>query len=185
MSALFSQLAQAYQGGELEDPAIQYSDFAVWDREKFAQDDVIRRADELKAIPGDLALAGRRKPVTTGERPGGVHHFALTVDVEGLARRLRATPFVVLFAAFQAVLRRWTERDEFLVGVIMANRTHPATDDLIGFFVNTVPLRCGVRSGSTFRDLCGEVRAESYRALTYPQDGATARPVLWCPRSPR
>ncbi|WP_160096592.1 non-ribosomal peptide synthetase [Kibdelosporangium aridum] len=167
MSALFSQLAQAYRGGELEDPAIQYGDFAVWDREKFAQDDVIRRADELKAIPGDLALAGRRKPVTAGERPGAVHHFALTVDVEGLARRLRATPFVVLFAAFQAVLRRWTERDEFLVGVVMANRTHPAADDLIGFFVNTVPLRCAVRSGSTFRDLCGEVRAESYRALTY------------------
>lgn len=181
LAPLFEDLDRAYaaavagQAPDLAEPPVQYADFAVWDREVFAApgvaDLVAERVAELGKVPGDLALAGRVSTAAGAVRRGG--EFVLPLGeavwsgVLDLAKSSRATPFVVAFAAYQTVLRRWTGRDDFLVGTVTANRPHSSVENLVGFFVNTVPLRCSPRAGQTFAELCKLSKVESFNSLTY------------------
>src|SRR5205814_10675582 len=68
-------------------------------------------------------------------------------------------------------------RDEFLLGAVAANRPLAELEGLVGFFVNTVPLRCRLRPDWSFADLCTRARAEAYRSLSLqriPFDQLTA-----------
>jgi amino acid adenylation domain-containing protein len=177
LGPLFTDLAAAYaaaRAGRAPDLApmpVRYQDFAVRDRATDHAAALAGRVAQLTELDGDLALAGRRGGRATGDRPGAEHRFTIPADtwarVGQFAAELRATPFVVVFAAFQAVLKRWTERDEFVLGTISANRTDPEFEDVVGFFVNTVPLRCRVPDGVSFRALCAATRREAFGALTH------------------
>ncbi|MFJ8677151.1 condensation domain-containing protein [Streptomyces sp. NPDC093589] len=183
LGALYEDLAEAYGqalgGGTPQLPRLpfQYADFAEWDREISAlpamTERVGARLAQLQNASGDLALGNcpPRRHVPEGDRRGAQHLFTvsgeLSRSVEELATSLRATPFVVLFAAFQAVVQRWTGREEFLLGTVAANRAHPAVEELIGFFVNTVPLVCRPEADRSFAQLCTEVRGEAFRSLSH------------------
>ncbi|HUQ61464.1 condensation domain-containing protein [Lentzea sp.] len=186
LPALFDDLGTAYDAEvagrrpELGELPVQYADFAVWDRAGLDDQLLARRAAELAEVPTGLKLGGAR-PVPAGFHSGEQHRFtvpAATWEAVGeLARRLRATPFVVLLAAWSEVVGRWSARDEFLIGAVTANRTHPAVEDLVGFFVNTVPLRCTTRP-PTFAQRCAELRREAFGSMTYqriPFDQLVAR----------
>ncbi len=180
LAPLFEDLAAAYEAAldgrapALPELPVQYADFATWDRAAgetpAARRALDRRLEQLLAVPGGLELATAR-PRATAAAHGAEHAFAvpaeLVTSTEGLAASLRCTPFVLLLAAFQAVLARWTGRDEFLVGTVAADRPHPAAEPLVGFFVNTVPLRCAPRPELNFSELCLQVRDEAFAALTH------------------
>jgi hypothetical protein len=183
LAALFDDLAQAYDlalaGADprLPELPVQYVDFAEWELALLAGPEAERqlreRVEALLAVPRGLELGTGRQQArgAEGARPGVQHALPLPAGlwerVAALARTLRVTPFVVLLSAFQVVLQRWSGREEFLVGAVMANRSHPDLEQLVGFFVNTVPLRCRVRPELSFRGLCEQVRVEAFRALTY------------------
>ncbi|QHC22565.1 condensation domain-containing protein [Streptomyces sp. GS7] len=183
LGALYEDLAAAYGqalgGGvpRLPELPLQYTDFAEWDREVSAPSATAERVGarlaQLRGASGDLALGScpPRPQVPEGDRRGAQHLFTvpgeLSTAAEELAAELRATPFVVLFAAFQAVVQRWTGREEFLLGTVAANRAHPAVEGLIGFFVNTVPLVCRPEPDRPFARLCTEVRGEAFRSLSH------------------
>ncbi|MFD0372183.1 condensation domain-containing protein [Streptomyces sp. NPDC059071] len=193
LAPLFDDLARAYEAAAAGDPAelpalpTRYADFAALERG--AEDDpaAVRSLDErvaelLRVAPG-LRLAGRadRPAAPDGSRPGAQHTLTVPPPVRagiaGLARSLRVTPYVVLTAAVQAVLRRWSGRSDFLLGTMTANRDHPGLEEAVGFFVNNVPLRCRVDTAGSFRDLCAATRKEAFRSLSYqrvPFDRLTA-----------
>jgi hypothetical protein len=194
LETLFEDLALAYGAAvegalpELPELPLQYADFAVWDRETFATAEMDRRLSdrlaELLPASSTLGLAGHRLPAPTpeGAASGAEHVLSIPTRtwsrVHGLAATLRATPFVVLLSAFEVALQRWSGRDEFLVGAVSANRPRVELEGLVGFFVNTVPVRCRLRPEWSFADLCTRVRAEAFRVLTHqriPFDQLTAR----------
>jgi amino acid adenylation domain-containing protein len=177
LGPLFTDLAAAYADAragrepQLAPMPVRYQDFVARDRATDHAAALTGRVAQLTEVDGDLALAGRRAGPATGDRPGAEHRFTIPADVWArvgeFAGQIRATPFVVVFAAFQAVLKRWTERDEFVLGTISANRTDPEFERVVGFFVNTVPLRCRVPNGVSFRALCAATRREAFGALTH------------------
>ncbi|HEX7304448.1 condensation domain-containing protein [Lentzea sp.] len=186
LPALFGDLGTAYDAelaghrADLGELPVQYADYAVWDRAGFDEQLLAHRAAELAKVPTGLKLGGAW-PASEGFHTGEQHRFAVpaaTWEAVGeLARKLRATPFVVLLAAYGEVIGRWSARDEFLVGAVTANRTHPSVEDLVGFFVNTVPLRCTTRP-PTFAQRCAELRREAFGSMTYqriPFDQLVAR----------
>jgi amino acid adenylation domain-containing protein len=194
LAPLFEDLASAYEAAVagnrpvLRELPIQYADFAAWDRESFAdrasRRQVADRVAELLPVAGDLRLAGwQPRPILPeGARSGAQHGFGMPErtwsGVSQLARALRVTPFVVFLAAFQVVLQRWSGRDEFVVGIVTANRPLAELEELVGFFVNTVPLRCRLQPEWSFARLCAQVRDEAFRSLTYqriPFDQLTAQ----------
>ncbi|MEU3059759.1 condensation domain-containing protein [Streptomyces subrutilus] len=193
LAPLFDDLALAYTAELAGAPATfpelptTYAEFAVRERSAEAEPELRRatgtRVAELLELPPGLALAGRAPGAASpeGTRPG--RQYTRTVPrsvhahVADLARSLRVTPYVVLGAAVQTVLHRWSGRSDFLLGTMTANRLHPDLEELVGFFVNTVPLRCRVDAAGSFADLCAAARREAFRSLTHqriPYDRLTA-----------
>ncbi|MFD5770415.1 condensation domain-containing protein [Streptomyces sp. NPDC127049] len=193
LAPLFDDLARAYESVLAGDPAelpplpARYAEFAALERAAERDPESVRALEErvsglLDVAPG-LHLAGRadRPAAPDGTRTGA--QLTLTVPptvragVDALARTLRVTPYVVLASAVQALLRRWSGRTDFLVGTMTANRDQPGLEEAVGFFVNTVPLRCRVDPADSFRALCAATRMEAFRSLAHqriPFDRLTA-----------
>ncbi|HEY3873149.1 MAG TPA: amino acid adenylation domain-containing protein [Actinocrinis sp.] len=180
MGVLLTELFELYRAGcsaltpDLAPLPIQYGDFAAWQRDRLEEaDDAMfdywreRMAGVQPVEP--LAAASVARPEATWAA-GSV---AVTVPddvfdrVCRLAEAERSTPFMVLLAAYAAVLARWTERDDIVVGTPVAGRDRPELRGLIGFFVNTLPLRIQVGGEQTFRDLLRLTRESCLEAYAH------------------
>jgi amino acid adenylation domain-containing protein len=126
----------------------QYSDYARADnaQDRFlaglAQADWWRR--ELLGVRQSLLLPASRAQLDGRENRGARCHFHVpattTAALEALAARFDTTLYVVLVAALQILLYRYTGQDNFCIGTAVANRRHKQLEPLIGFFANTLPL---------------------------------------------
>jgi hypothetical protein len=118
-------------------------------RESRAQDLVLERQvaywkSQLAGAPS-LDLPTDRSRSEVGSIRAGVVSLELpgplSASLGELGRREGVTLYMVLLAAFQAVLSRWSGQDDIVVGSPIAGRTHREMEDLMGFFVNTLVLR--------------------------------------------
>ncbi len=181
MGILARELEALYRAARAGRPAglaplpVQYADFAVWQRRRLSGPLLERRlafwTTRLAGVPQSLDLpTDRPRPPVQGPRGKG-HRVGLAVDLaaalETLARREAATPFMVLLAAFGAVLGRWSGQDELLVGTPVAGRDRPEVEGLIGFFVNTLALRVDLHGPGGFRQLLARVRDEALEAYAH------------------
>ncbi|MFI9811767.1 non-ribosomal peptide synthetase [Saccharothrix variisporea] len=119
--------------------------------------------------PVRLPVATRRPPLP---RRSGRHLHATLPEhavtaLESLAARERTSLFAVLAAAFGVVLHHYSGQDEVAFGAPVANRTDPATEDVVGLFVNTVVLRLDTAGAPTFVDLVRRARGEAVAALRH------------------
>lgn len=164
---LLSELAACYQrpGGEgLPALDLQYGDWAAWQREQQSLGNETAtgywRAWLDGAEPLDLPVRpGRRAdPASTALTVP----LRLTADVNAklsaLAQSQRATPFMVVTAALAVTLSLWCGQEDIVIATPVAGRDRVEVESLIGFFVNTLPLRIAVRADDTFRSLVGRVR---------------------------
>ncbi|MBW3570023.1 MAG: amino acid adenylation domain-containing protein, partial [Gemmatimonadetes bacterium] len=172
MGVLFRELSVLYggyrQGGEpaLPELAVQYADYAVWQREQLRGEGLDRQlaywrerlagAPALLELPTDdprpavQSYRGAAEPVRVSR--------ALMDRLEALARREGATLYMVLLGAFQVLLSRYAATDDVVVGSPVAGRTRREVEDLIGFFVNTLVLRTDLSGDPAFRDVLRRVR---------------------------
>ncbi|MHB1059924.1 MAG: non-ribosomal peptide synthetase, partial [Rhodanobacter sp.] len=80
-----------------------------------------------------------------------------------------ASLFMVLQAAFAALLSRYSGESDIVVGTPVAGRLHPDVEPLIGFFVNTLVLRTRVDAGASFASLVDHVRATALAAYEHQE----------------
>jgi non-ribosomal peptide synthetase component F len=158
---------------------IQYPDFAAWQRERLAggalEEQLAYWRERLDGAPRFLELPTDRPrpPIQTfGGRdlPFQVPESTLR-GLQAVARGREATLFMVLLAAFQALLSRLTGQRDLVVGTPIANRTRDELAPLIGFFVNTLALRIDLSGDPTFEELLGRVRRgalDSYAHQDFP-----------------
>jgi thioesterase domain-containing protein/acyl carrier protein len=153
--------------------AIQYGDFAEWQRQLLDTDLVCKQLAYWKgALAGAPALL--RLP-TDHPRPaeqtleGLSHTFAvpseIMPDVASLAARHQVTIFMLLLAAFKVLLYRYSGQPDVCVGVPVAGRTQLETEPLIGFFVDTLVFRDELSGNPRFVDLLPKVRETTLAAL--------------------
>ncbi len=155
---------------------IQYADFAVWQRRSL-QGDLL--AEQLAYWRGQLGGDHPLAIVPTdrsGSRGGGVlEEIRRTLPGELLAALLRlgreqgATLFMILLAALTLLLSRYTGQRRIVAGSMHANRTLAAVEDLIGFFVNVLPLQTSLDPDWTFRQLLERVRATALGAYAHAE----------------
>ncbi len=86
--------------------------------------------------------------------------------VSVLARETGATPYTVLLAAFGALIFRYTHTGDFLIAAPVLNRD-AGTEDVIGYYGNTVALRLRPRSRQTFRELVAQARDATLGAFAH------------------
>jgi non-ribosomal peptide synthetase component F/thioesterase domain-containing protein/acyl carrier protein len=173
MGALYPAFA-AGEPSPLPALPVQYADYSLWQREWL-------RGEALDAQLGYWTgkLGGLQPldlPTDRDAAPGQVFRAGdLTFELEApvaealyaLARSQGASPFMVLLAAFQALLQRHSGQEDVAVGAPIAGRTRSEAEDLIGFFVNTLVLRTRVEPGLSFRELLDRVRATTLEAYDH------------------
>ncbi|MBB4911084.1 non-ribosomal peptide synthetase [Actinophytocola algeriensis] len=157
---LVDELARAYAGEDLPEPAIQYPDYAVWQRE---QADANAFADAARYWQAELAGIPTVLPLPTDRpRSAAAGHGA------DLVRDLEPVPdasFGTLLAVYQAMLHRLTGQEEFLIATPVAGRTRPETEHLVGFLANTLALPARIPPGTTFAELAKHTSDAVHGAL--------------------
>jgi amino acid adenylation domain-containing protein len=176
----FTALYRAFSQGQpspLPEPALQYADFAHWQRRWLQGDRQARQlafwVEQLRGAPACLDLpTDRPRPPVQGSE-GETYTFALSKALaerlNRLSRQVGVTAFVTLFAAFGAFLHRYSGQDDFCLGVPVAGRTHPEWENLIGFFVNTLVFRTRYAGNPRFLDLLRRVQEFSLGAHAHQE----------------
>jgi amino acid adenylation domain-containing protein len=154
---------------------IQFADFAEWQR-NFLQGEVLEA--ELSYWRGQLQNAPLVLDLPT-DRPrppfqtfvGARELISIPAEVLGplkvMTQREGATMFMCLLAAYNAILFRYTGQEDILVGLAVANRDRPETENMLGYLLNMVTVRSQFSAAFSFRQLLGIVRASSVGAFAH------------------
>ena len=192
---LFDELSALYSaerkgaGAGLPDLPAQYRDYAAWQRlldasDAWSGDRVYWERQLGGAADARLLPADRSRPPLAADR-GAELRFDLPDALMDLVRTLAsvemASPFMVLLAACQAWLSRYTGQEDVLTGTPVSNRQRPEIERVIGFFVNTVVIRSKLDEGMSFRGLLRQVRdtvlaAHEHQHLPFEQVVRESRP---------
>jgi amino acid adenylation domain-containing protein len=154
---------------------IQYVDYAVWQR-GWLQGAVLERQlaywkPQLSGAPAMLGLpTDFPRPAVQSYR-GASQELVLNADLtqalQALSRREGVTLFMMLLAAFQVLLSRYSGQEDVLVGAPIAGRNRTEVEGLIGFFVNTLVLRTDLSGNPTFQELLRRVREVTLGAYAH------------------
>ncbi|WP_224247833.1 non-ribosomal peptide synthetase/type I polyketide synthase [Hyalangium gracile] len=171
LEALYGALARG-EPPSLPALALQYADYAVWQRQ-WAETPALAEQlswwkQQLAGVPPVLELPSDRPRPPVQDFRGAVVPFRVdrqtTAALRALATQERVTPTMVLLAAFQALLHRYTGQEEFIVGMPHANRDRSEMAEVVGFFVNTLAMRADLTGEPSFRSLLARVRETSLGA---------------------
>jgi natural product biosynthesis luciferase-like monooxygenase protein/amino acid adenylation domain-containing protein/non-ribosomal peptide synthase protein (TIGR01720 family) len=154
-----------HQPSPLAEMAIQYADFAVWQREWLQGEALEQQLDywrqQLRGVPVLEVQTDKARPVEQTYK-GAHFHFELDEQTAAglmrLSQQQGATLFMTLLAAFQSLLHRYTSQTDIAVGTPIAGRNRSETESLIGFFINTLVLRTDATGDPTFTELLRRVR---------------------------
>ncbi|KEQ22102.1 non-ribosomal peptide synthetase [Paenibacillus tyrfis] len=154
---------------------VQYADFAEWQRERFSertlQEQLSYWKQRLAGAPALLSLPTDHPRPAQQQYSGRKVRFdvpeKLTASLRNLAAEEQATSFMLLMAAFQTLLHRYTGEEDVCVGTAISGRNHKDVESLIGFFVNTLVIRSEVTSNLPFRQLLRQVRKNALEAYAH------------------
>jgi amino acid adenylation domain-containing protein/FkbH-like protein len=162
LDIFFSELFQIYQTllndttVTLRMPSIEYSDYALWQEEQLTQISKTQKGfwqEYLYQAPYIQLPHDKQRPEQLTHQ-GAVctnQIDPIVLDqLRGIAKTHQTTLFVVLLSAFQALLFRLTGQQDLVIGIPIALRNHPETHNLLGFFVNTLALRCKLNCEAPF-----------------------------------
>ncbi|HEY4565296.1 MAG TPA: amino acid adenylation domain-containing protein, partial [Thermoanaerobaculia bacterium] len=181
MGVLVQEIAELYRAfvtgsaPSLPELAIQYADFAVWQREWMSGEVLASQLaywrGQLAGLPPLLALpVDHPRPAVQTYR-GGRHWkplpFSPTQGLRALCRAEGVTLFMGLLAAFQRLLSLHSRQEDLAVGSPVAGRSRLETEPLIGFFVNNLVLRGDLGGNPHFRGLLAKVREVTLAAYAH------------------
>ncbi|MGW4061459.1 non-ribosomal peptide synthase/polyketide synthase [Amycolatopsis sp. NPDC004747] len=175
LGALYAAAVRG-EPANLPEPAVQYADFAVWQRNRLAGPALDRHlaywTTQLAGVePLDLPVDRPRPAVRT--TAGAVHRFRVPAGVAaGLAELARAhdtTLYTVLLAACQVLFARYTGRTDVAVGSVVSGRNRPELQRTVGFFVDTVVIRSTVDRSEPFGVFLDAVRATVLEAFDHAE----------------
>ncbi|MFE5591004.1 amino acid adenylation domain-containing protein [Streptomyces sp. NPDC056549] len=185
----FADLQKAYEarvagleGRALEPLAVQYADYAAWQRRVLGSADdpgsVLGRELDfwrgaLEGLPEQHGLNLDRPRPARASHQGGQVELDLGADLferlAVLARSEGCTPFMVVHAALVAALARLGAGSDLAIGTPVAGRGERSLQDLVGFFVNTLVLRTSSAGDPSFRDLLRRVRTADLDAFAHQE----------------
>ncbi|HAP64972.1 MAG TPA: hypothetical protein DCR93_37640, partial [Cytophagales bacterium] len=165
-----------YQSGNttpLPELPVTYKDFAAWQNtllqgETYEQAKrywLHRFAGSLPAL--DLPAQGTRPPVKDfqGNQLMLVIPQADLAPLKQLIQQEEATLYMGLLAAFHVLLYHYTGEQDQIIGSPLSGREHPALENMVGFFINTLPLRNSVDPKASFKEVLRTVKANSLQAF--------------------
>jgi amino acid adenylation domain-containing protein len=179
-NVLLPELAKLYHAFAAGQPSplpilpVQYADFAVWQRQFLTQQALAPQLDYWKHQLADLPVlqlpTDHPRPLVQsfeGRRQCLALSKTLTEQLKALSRRQGVTLFMTLLAAFKTLLYRYAGQDDIVVGTVSAGRNRPETEDLFGFFLNTLVLRTDAANNPSFAEFLQRVRQVTLDAYAH------------------
>jgi amino acid adenylation domain-containing protein len=177
-----SDLSEAYrqalgQNGDAQLPSlpVQYGDYVLQQHKRVAAGDIDKELKYWNEHLGDdvppLEITTDRVYPKQQEFRGATKRFvldnSLASSLKAFCQQERFTPFVPLFAAWQVVLARYCGQQDFAIGVPSSGRQQEEFQEVVGFFITTLPFRVRVNPVMTLRDVCQQVKKDAVGSLNY------------------
>jgi acyl carrier protein len=162
------------QPSPLPELPIQYADFALWQRQ-WMNGEIMekllsywkRKLNETSELELPTDRPRPRVQNFAGKTQTETIDMSLRNKLQSLSENQGVTLFMTLFAAYQTLLHLLSGQCDITVGVPIANRNQLEIENLIGFFVNTLILRCDLSGDPSFRKLLSRVRETSLEAYAH------------------
>ncbi|MEQ9877402.1 amino acid adenylation domain-containing protein [Pectobacterium aroidearum] len=164
------------QGDTLHiEKTLQFSDYALAENRWYSQGEYQKGlsywAKRLDGITGQLDLATDYPRPAKMSTTGGIviDYFdeAFSQRLKDCATQHRATQFHIILTAYKILLHKYSGQQEIIIGVPFANRNLPTTQNMMGLFMNTLPLRFDIISDISINDLIDATRLECEEAMKY------------------
>ncbi|QRN34843.1 non-ribosomal peptide synthetase [Pectobacterium brasiliense] len=164
------------QGDTLHiEKTLQFSDYALAENRWYSQGEyqtgLSYWAKRLDGIAGQLDLATDYPRPAKMSTTGGIviDYFdeAFSQRLKDCATQHRATQFHIILTAYKILLHKYSGQQEIIIGVPFANRNLPTTQNMMGLFMNTLPLRFDIISDIRINDLIDAARLECEEAMKY------------------
>ena len=183
MTILARELLMLYEANkddaQIELPALsaRYSDYARWEATMLASERgeklwgywQTQLGNQLPAL--NLPTDRPRAPMQTYR--GDSEHLFMDAELyeklKSLAQENGATMFMTLLAAFQTLLHRYSNQDEFLVGSVTAGRSHAELSNLVGYFINPIALKADFSDNPSFNELLRRVKQTALGAFEHQE----------------
>lgn len=177
----FYDVADSRVGHDLKPLRLQYKDYAVWELVQSAGKAMdVHKSWWLGQLEGVLPVlefpGDRMRPAVKTYRGGVVYrtmNAALTDGVKQLAAAQGATLFMGLLAAITALLNRYTNQEDIIIGTAVAGREQSGLEDQVGCYTNTLALRIPFRGDDSYRELLTNtkrVTIDAFEHQVYPFD---------------
>lgn len=181
MGILVKDIAEIYEdirqwGESKQEPLpIQYADYTLWQNEFMKGEEFSKQlsywkeklAEDIPVL--DLPLDKPRPPIQTyrGKVKTFTLHENMTRMLKEICQEEECTLFMLLLSAFSSLLHRYTGQEDLVVGSLVANRNREQIEKLIGFFVNTLPLRINLHREMQFTELLSQVKKTTIDAYDH------------------
>ncbi|WP_143021615.1 non-ribosomal peptide synthetase, partial [Paenibacillus sp. OK060] len=193
MNLLAEEFDRLYSGIELPALEIQYKDYAVWQHEEAGSKEYQAQeaywleqfSDELPILELPTDFPRPQVQSFEGSAVSVQIEPELSVRINELAAKHSATQYMVILAALNVLLAKYTGQEDIVIGTPVAGRTHLEMKNILGLFVNTVAIRSQPQRSKTFQSFLMEIKKNSLNAFhnqSYPYEALVEK--LNVPRDP-
>ncbi|QAV18752.1 non-ribosomal peptide synthetase [Paenibacillus chitinolyticus] len=173
LERMTEEFTRLYRGEELEELSVQYKDYTLWQNQLSADGTVARQekfwldtfSGEIPVLNFPLDYARPQLQSFEGAVYGFEADHDLTRRLQQAASRQGATLYMILLAAYNALLAQYSGQDDLIIGTPVAGRPHADLEDVLGMFVNTLPLRNYPSGSKTFAAFLDEVKQNALQAF--------------------
>lgn len=176
---IIRELVAAYEGKELPPLVIQFTDYAVW-QDRLLQSGGFRNMEDfwLKTLTGAESSVGlptdAPRQVATDYEGRAVYSqlsSELTRQVYNFAIQEKTTAHVAMMSVYSILLAKYSGKADIIFEEGIAGRNYPEIENLIGMFVNIIPIRSFPQNHKTFREFLREMNEaliRGYESQEYP-----------------
>ncbi|MDQ0416224.1 fengycin family lipopeptide synthetase D [Croceifilum oryzae] len=170
---LVRELISSYSSQTLDEVGIQYKDYAVW-QNTFQQSEAFKAQETywkeiFQTMPEALQLPTDSSRPAVPSFAGDHHSFILDPELScrlnQLSKETGTSLYMLLLAAYNVLLHKYTGESDIVVGSPIAGRSHPDVQSVVGMFVNTLAMRNHPEGHKSFRTFLNEVRESSLGAF--------------------
>ncbi len=161
----------------LPEPELQYLDYAYWRRmvtdPPRRDKDIAYWKQQLDGVPSTLDFPLDHPRPSVAQHRGAERRVVIAAELRdrlgALAERENTTLFVAVMAAYAALLQRYSGQDDIVIGTPISIRTTRRVEGMIGYFLNTLPLRADMRDQPTFRELLVRLRNATLEGMAHAE----------------
>ena len=181
LSILLNELCKIYNGEELPEIKIEYKDYAIWENNKIKNKE-LEKAEEywINQFENDIPVLN----LPTNYPRSAIQSFEgnkiytninkeITNKINDLSNKLKITPYMLLLSCYYILLYKYSFQNDIVIGSPILNRIEPEFYNIVGMFVNSLPMRTNIDSSLSFETFVNKVKEmclKSYKYQDYPFD---------------